>query len=148
MVVHVVVVVVLLLSVLSSFAPAWWWWCGSVGGVVASVDDWGCVVVDGVCDDVDIVGGLGMVWSGGFGTGGGGMGVGIWAGVCFGGCDVGCGGGSVYVVMCAVVCGGGGVVVVFYLHSLLPSVSPVLLMLSIFPAGSYFLVLTPYLWGL
>jgi hypothetical protein len=144
----VVVVVVLLLSVLSSTAPAWWWWCGGFGGVVASVDDWGCGVLDVVCDVVDIVGGLDMVWSGGFGTGGGGMGVGIWAGVCFGGCDVWCGGGSVYEVMCEVVCSGGGGVVVVYLHSLLSSKSPVQLMLSIFPAGSYFLVLTPYLWGL
>jgi hypothetical protein len=53
-----------------------------------------------------------------------------------------------YAVMCEVVCGGGVGVVVFYLHSLLSSISPAQPMLSIFPAGLNFLVLTPYLWGL
>ena len=112
------------------------------------MDDCGCGVVDVVCCVVEIVVWLCMVWYDGFGSGGGGMGVGIWAGVCFGGGDVGCGGGGVYAVMCEVVCGGGVGVVVFYLHSLLSSRSPAQPMLSIFPAGSYFLVLTPYLWGL
>ena len=115
---------------------------------MASEGDCGCGVVDVGCSVVDMVVGMYMVWSGGSGNGGGWMGVGIWAGVCFGGCDVGCGGGGVYVVMYGVVYGGRGGVVVFYLHSLLPSISPAQLMLSIFPAGSYFLVLTPYLWGL
>jgi hypothetical protein len=73
--------------------------------------------------------------------------VGIWAGVCIGGYDVGCGGGCVCVVMCEVVCGGGVCVVVFYLHSLLSSKSPVLPMPSIFPAVLNFLELSPCLWG-
>jgi hypothetical protein len=115
---------------------------------VASEGDCGCGVVDVGCSVVDMVVGMYMVWSGGSGNGGGWMGVGIWAGVCFGGGDVGCGGGGVYAVMCEVVCGGGVGVVVFYLHSLLSSRSPAQPMLSIFPAGLNFLVLTPYLWGL
>jgi hypothetical protein len=100
------------------------------------VDDCGCGVVDVVCCVVETVVWLCMVWYGGFGSGGGGMGVGIWAGVCFGGCDVDCGGGGVYVEMRGVACGGGGCVVVFYLHSLRSSISPAPLRLTIFLVGS------------
>jgi hypothetical protein len=140
MVVPVVVVAMRLLSVLSSISPAWWWWCGSFGSVVVFVDDCGCGVVDVVCCVVEIVVWLCMVWYDGFGSGGGGMvwwdGVGIWVGVWFGGGDVDCGGDGVYVEMRDVACGGGGCVVVFYLHSLLSSISPAQPMLSIFPAES------------
>jgi hypothetical protein len=103
---------------------------------VASEGDCGCGVVDVGCNVVGMVVVMYMVWSGGFGNGGGWMGVGIGAGVCFGGYDVGCGGGCVCVVMCEVVCGGGVCVVVFYLHSLRSSISLAPLRLTIFLVGS------------
>ncbi len=96
------------------------------------MDCWGCNVVGVVCSVVGIVVGFCRVWLGGCRSGGGWMGVGIWAGVCFGGGDEGCGGRGGGVRMREVVCGGGGCVVVFYLHSLIPSISPAPLMLSNF----------------
>ena len=142
-----VVVVVLLLLVRYSAATMGWWWC-VLCGVVASVDDWCCDVVGGVCIVVCCVVMMYMGWSGSSGTGGGVLDVDIWAGVCFGNGDVVCGGCSVYVVVSEVRCGCGGGVVVFGLHSLLPSVSPAQLVLSIFPALSCFPSSTPSLWGL
>jgi hypothetical protein len=102
---------------------AWWMWC------VALWKLWsGCVWCGMTVLVVAVVGWCGgMVWWDG---------VGIWVGVWFGGGDVDCGGGGVYVEMRDVACGGGGCVVVFYLHSLLSSISPAQPMLSIFPAES------------
>jgi hypothetical protein len=116
--------------------------------VVASVDGWCCDVVGGVCIVVCCVVVRYMGWSGSAGTGGGVLGVDIWAGVRFGSGDVVCGGCGVYVVVGEVRCGCGGGVVVFGHHSQLPSTSPAQLVLSIFPALSYFLSSTPFLWGL
>jgi hypothetical protein len=116
-----VVGVVVLLLLLRSSAPAvGWWWCGSVRGMVASVDAFGCGVVGGVCIVECGVVVMHVGWSVYTDTGGGVLDVDIWVGVGFGGGGVVYGGCIVSIVLGGVVGGCGGVLVVFCHHSLLP----------------------------